>query len=26
MPVTYFELWMTRLMGYLPDLGECMVC
>jgi len=26
MPITYFELWMTRLMGYLPDLGECMVC
>ena len=26
MPVTYFELWMTRLMGYLPDLGECMFC
>jgi len=26
MPVTYFELWMTRLMGYLPDLSECVVC
>ncbi len=26
MPVTYFELWMTRLMGYLPDLSECLVC
>ena len=26
MPVTYFELWMTRLVGFLPDLGECMVC
>src|SRR5437879_6963297 len=26
MPVTYFELWMTRLMGYLPDLSECMTC
>ncbi|MGH9547386.1 MAG: DNA repair protein RecO C-terminal domain-containing protein, partial [Terriglobales bacterium] len=26
MPVTYFELWMTRLMGYLPDVGECIVC
>jgi DNA repair protein RecO (recombination protein O) len=26
MPVTYFELWMARLMGYLPDLSECMVC
>src|SRR6202142_1069261 len=26
MPVTYFDLWMTRLMGYLPDFSECMVC
>jgi DNA repair protein RecO (recombination protein O) len=26
MPVTYFELWMTRLMGYLPEFSECMVC
>ena len=26
MPVVYFELWMTRLMGYLPDLSECMAC
>jgi len=26
MPLTYFELWMTRLMGYLPDLSECIVC
>src|SRR5579864_2357931 len=26
MPITYFELWMTRLMGYLPDLSECSVC
>jgi len=26
MPVTYFELWMTRLMGYLPGLSECIVC
>ena len=25
-PVTYFELWMTRLIGYLPDLSECVVC
>lgn len=25
-PITYFELWMARLMGYLPDLGECMTC
>jgi DNA repair protein RecO (recombination protein O) len=26
MPVTYFELWMTRLMGYLPELSECISC
>jgi DNA repair protein RecO (recombination protein O) len=26
MPVTYFELWMTRLVGFLPDFSECMVC
>ena len=26
LPITYFELWMTRLMGYLPDLAACMVC
>jgi len=26
MPVTYFELWMTRLMGFLPEFGECSVC
>jgi DNA repair protein RecO (recombination protein O) len=26
MPVTYFALWMTRLMGYLPELSECIVC
>jgi DNA repair protein RecO (recombination protein O) len=26
LPVTYIELWMTRLMGYLPELSECMVC
>jgi DNA repair protein RecO (recombination protein O) len=26
MPLTYFELWMTRLMGYLPELSECIVC
>lgn len=25
-PVTYFELWMARLMGYLPDLSECLTC
>lgn len=26
MPVTYFELWFTRLAGFLPDLSECMAC
>jgi DNA repair protein RecO (recombination protein O) len=26
LPLTYFELWMTRLMGYLPDFSECIVC
>jgi DNA repair protein RecO (recombination protein O) len=26
MPLTYFDLWMTRLMGFLPDLSECLVC
>ena len=24
--LTYFELWMACLMGYLPDLSECIVC
>jgi DNA repair protein RecO (recombination protein O) len=26
MPLTYFALWMTRLLGVLPDLGHCTVC
>mgnify|MGYP005810853477 CR=1 FL=1 len=26
MPLTYFDLWMVRLTGFLPDLGECIVC
>jgi len=26
MPLTYFELWMTRLMGFLPELSECLAC
>jgi len=26
MPVTYFELWLTRLTGFLPELTECVVC
>lgn len=25
-PITYFELWMARLMGYLPQLSECLNC
>jgi DNA repair protein RecO (recombination protein O) len=25
-PITYFELWMARLMGYLPELSECLAC
>jgi len=26
LPITYFDLWMARLMGYLPDLTECLNC
>jgi DNA repair protein RecO (recombination protein O) len=26
LPVTYFDLWMARLMGYLPELSECIAC
>jgi len=26
MPLTYFGLWMTRLMGWLPDMGACTLC
>lgn len=26
MPITYFSLWITRLMGLLPDLVHCTVC
>ena len=26
MPLTYFDLWMTRLMGFLPEFSECVVC
>jgi DNA repair protein RecO (recombination protein O) len=26
MPVTYFELWLTRLTGFLPEFTECIVC
>jgi DNA repair protein RecO (recombination protein O) len=25
-PVTYFDLWMVRLMGFLPPLDECIEC
>jgi len=26
MPLTYFQLWLVRLVGFLPDLGECTAC
>jgi DNA repair protein RecO (recombination protein O) len=26
LPITYFDLWMARLMGYLPELSECLAC
>jgi DNA repair protein RecO (recombination protein O) len=26
MPVTYFDLWLVRLAGFLPELGACIVC
>ncbi len=26
LPVTYFDLWMTRLAGFLPEFSECMAC
>ena len=26
MPVTYFALWINRLMGWMPALGHCVVC
>ena len=26
LPVTYFDLWTARLMGYLPELSECLNC
>jgi DNA repair protein RecO (recombination protein O) len=26
MPLTYFELWLTRLVGFLPEFGQCVVC
>jgi DNA repair protein RecO (recombination protein O) len=26
MPLTYFQLWMTRLLGLLPDIAHCTTC
>jgi DNA repair protein RecO (recombination protein O) len=26
MPVTYFALWMNRLMGWMPETGHCAAC
>ncbi|HEV2274314.1 MAG TPA: DNA repair protein RecO [Acidobacteriaceae bacterium] len=26
MPITYFSLWITRLMGWMPDLSRCLLC
>src|SRR6266478_5655187 len=26
MPLTYFELWLTRLTGFLPELSACSEC
>jgi DNA repair protein RecO (recombination protein O) len=26
LPVTYFSLWITRLMGWMPDLARCLTC
>jgi DNA repair protein RecO (recombination protein O) len=26
LPITYLDLWMARLMGYLPELSECLNC
>lgn len=26
MPVTYFSLWITRLLGWMPGLAQCTVC
>lgn len=26
LPVTYFALWMSRLMGWMPELGRCVMC
>jgi DNA repair protein RecO (recombination protein O) len=26
LPLTYFSLWVTRLMGWLPELDRCVEC
>ena len=26
MPLTYFQLWLVRLVGFLPELNECVAC
>ncbi len=26
MPLTYFQLWLVRLVGFLPELTECAAC
>jgi DNA repair protein RecO (recombination protein O) len=26
MPLTYFQLWLVRLVGFLPELDECLAC
>lgn len=26
LPMTYFCVWMIRLMGWMPELGHCVVC
>jgi DNA repair protein RecO (recombination protein O) len=26
MPLTYFQLWLVRLVGFLPDLDSCLAC
>ena len=26
MPLTYFDLWIVRLIGLLPELSQCVVC
>jgi DNA repair protein RecO (recombination protein O) len=25
-PLTYFQLWLVRLVGFLPELGTCLAC